>query len=213
MEPEIRTFKLDECRVVRDDGKAPVVRLSLRFNALSHPLGMFMPFREKIAPTAFDSALNDESREVMAYWNHDTSKPLARRSRGTLRLSKTETLFKAEFDPGETSWSRDAVSAIERGDVEGMSFRFRVPPEGDRWEEDKDRNLIRTLVNVEIEEVSPTPEPAYPKSTASVRSVFEAHQQDTAAASVREANQIAERRRRDVAMRDGIRRTTPASAG
>lgn len=206
--PEIRALRTDELRVDRAEGQAPVIRMSLKFETDSVPLGMFMPFRERIAPTAFDRAI-DSDKEVLAYWNHNTDMPLGRRTAGTVRISKTQTLFKAEIDAPDTSWGRDAVTAIERGDVQGMSFRFRVPPNGDKWEEDADRNLIRTLLDVEIEEVSPTPEPAYPRSSASVRSADEAladYQQIIQRRDSSVAEQLADRLRRGRLQRASYRR-------
>jgi HK97 family phage prohead protease len=205
---EHRTLAGEELRV--DTGeKGRIIRGSLKFNSLSVPLGVYMRFREKIAPEAFDSVLNDEAREVMAYWGHDVNKPLGRRSAGTLRLSKTDTLLKFEADAPDTTWGRDAVAAIERGDVQGMSFRFRVLPEGERWEEDKDRNLIRTLTNVDLQEVSPTAEPAYEKSSASVRSaqeVYDQHEQEIAKREATLAEIRADRQRRDRLIRGDLRR-------
>lgn len=205
---EHRTLAGEELRV--DTGeKGRVIRGSLKFNSLSVPLGAYMRFREKIAPEAFDSVLNDDAREVMAYWGHDVNKPLGRRSAGTLRLSKTDTLLKFEADAPDTTWGRDAVAAIERGDVQGMSFRFRVLPGGERWEEDKDRNLIRTLTNVDLQEVSPTAEPAYEKSSASVRSaqeVYDQHEQEIAKREATLAEIRADRQRRDRLIRGDLRR-------
>ncbi len=209
MEQEYRAYQGEELRVDKSESGLRTIRGSLKFNTLSVPLGGFMRFREKIAPEAFDSVLNDESREVMAYWGHDINKPLGRRSAGTLRLSKTDTLLKFEADAPDTSWGRDAVAAIERGDVQGMSFRFRVLPDGDMWEEDKEQNLIRTLRNVELQEVSPTAEPAYTKSSASVRSmeqVIEQREQAIAAQEKRAAEIRADRQRRDRLTRESIRR-------
>jgi len=211
MVTEYRVFAGEELRAdVGDKGR--VIRGALKFNTLSVPLGGFVRFREKIAPEAFDSVLNDEAREVMAYWGHDINKPLGRRSAGTLRLSKTDTLLKFEADAPDTSWGRDAVESIARGDVQGMSFRFRVLPDGEMWEEDKDRNLIRTLRNVELQEVSPTAEPAYTKSSASVRSmqeVIERHEQEIAEEQKRLAAMCADRQRRDRLIRTDLRRIHP----
>lgn len=210
METEIRQFCGEELRVDQAESGAPIIRASIKFNALSVPMGMFTRFQEKIDPAAFDSVLNDESRELMAYWGHDVNKPLGRRSRGTLRVSKTETLLKAEIDPPETSWGRDAVESIRRGDVEGLSFRFRVLPDGERWDESADRKiLIRTLLNVDLQEVSPTAEPAYPKSSAMVRSleaVWARRQKEIAAESSAAAEQLADRQRRDRLIREDLRR-------
>jgi uncharacterized protein len=209
MNQEYRTFAGEELRVDRPAGGPAIIRMSLRFNSLSVPLGGFMRFREQIDPGAFDSVLNDQAREVMAYWGHDVNMPLGRRSRGTLRLSKTETLLKAEIDAPDTTWGRDAVTAIERGDVEGMSFRFMVLPEGEKWFEDRDKNLIRTLTNVDLQEVSPTAEPAYTKSSASVRSaesVWERHGQEIAALEKSATDMSADRQRRDRLIRSDLSR-------
>lgn len=164
---ESRTLRAHEIRVEGDE-KSPVIRASIKFDTLSVPI---FGFREKIASTAFDSALDDPTREVLAFWNHNSDLPLGRRSAATVGISKTKTLFKAEVHPNmDTSWGRDAVASIKRGDVNGLSFGFRILPDGDKWEEDENQNLIRTLINVELSEVSPTPNPAYPQSAAKVRS-------------------------------------------
>ncbi len=224
---EIRTFAADEIRL-EDGDKAPVIHASIKFETLSLPLGYWTKFREKIAEGAFDGTLDDESRDVLAFWNHVTAMPLGRRSRQTLKLSKTSTLLKAEIHPGDTTWGQDAVKSIQRGDVEGMSFGFRVLAEGEKWSEDKDRNLIRTVTNAELIEVSPTPMPAYPSSSASVRSEnggiheltekemeeflaarrSELHQDTGAGAEMaaRIAAQVADRQRRERLQRQLVRR-------
>jgi HK97 family phage prohead protease len=205
---EIRTYAAQELRVDTADGKS-TIRGSIAFNQLSLPMGFFTRFREKIDPAAFDATLNDEQREVMAYWGHDISMPLGRRSRGTLRVWKSDGAVQYEIDAPDTSWGRDAVASIERGDVQGTSFRFRVLPEGERWEEDADGNMIRTLTNVTFEEVSPTAEPAYPVSSASVRSLDEVwteHEKEIAARESRAAQIRADRQRRGRLTRDNSRR-------
>ena len=205
---EIRTYAAQELRVDTADGKS-TIRGSIAFNQLSLPMGFFTRFREKIDPAAFDATLNDEQREVMAYWGHDINMPLGRRSRGTLRVWKADGAVQYEIDAPDTSWGRDAVASIERGDVQGTSFRFRVLPEGDRWEEDADGNMIRTLTNVTFEEVSPTAEPAYPVSSASVRSLDEVwteHEKEIAARESRAAQIRADRQRRGRLTRDNSRR-------
>ena len=168
MNHDTRIYPINEIRIEENDS-GPIIRTSLKFNSLSVPLGFFTKFREQISETAFDSAIDDENHEVRAYWHHDISRPLGRRTRGTVRISKTKTLFKADIYPDDTSWGVDAVKSIKRGDVDGMSFGFRVYPEGEKWSEDKEQNLIRTLTNVDLIEVSPTPTPAYLSSSASVR--------------------------------------------
>jgi len=208
---EIRTYGAQELRV-DTSGDKPKIRGSIAFNTLSLPMGFFTRFREKIAPTAFDATLNDESREVMAYWGHDVNMPLGRRSKGTLRVWKEADAVQYEIEAPDTTWGRDAVASIERGDVNGTSFRFRVLPDGERWDEDADGNMIRTLTNVTFEEVSPTAEPAYPVSSASVRSMEEVwtkHEQEIAAREALAAQIRADRQRRGRLTRDNFRRTSP----
>jgi HK97 family phage prohead protease len=197
---EVRDLEVEEIRVDEEGDSGPVIRVSIKFNSLSVPLGMFARFREKISPTAFDGALDNENHEVLAFWNHNTDMPIGRRSAGTVAISKTSTLFKAEIRPGDTSWAVDAVKAIKRKDVKGTSFGFRIFPQGELWEEDADKNLIRTLTNVDLIEVSPTPMPAYPTSSATLRSYEAALDQFKASDEERSAlaaAQIAARQWRD----------------
>ncbi len=212
MDYELRTVEAEEIRLEESEA-GPIIRTSIKFNTLSEPLGFFTKFREKIADTAFDGAINNESREVLAFWNHNSDMPLGRRSETTVSISKTKTLFKAEIKPGDTTWGQDAVKSIRRRDVKGVSFGFRVLPEGDKWEEDDDRNLIRTLNNVELIEISPTAMPAYPDSSASIRTLFEEKQREFqkrasgngAETSAAIATQVADRQRRERLQRQSIR--------
>ncbi len=206
---EVRNLEVEEIRIDEDGDTGPVIRVAIKFNSLSVPLGTFNRFREKIASTAFDGALNNESHEVLSFWNHNTDLPLGRRSAGTVAISKTPTLFKAEIHPGDTSWAIDAVKAIKRKDVKGTSFGFHVLPQGELWEEDEQKNLIRTLTNVDLIEVSPTPRPAYPTSSATIRSLEGALEQFQATDEERNAllsAQLAARHWRDRLLRNSVRR-------
>lgn len=227
MRYDIRFYPANEVRVEEDE-QGPTIHCSLKFNTLSLTMGYFTKFKEKVGETAFDAAINNERKEVLAFWNHQSSMPLGRRSRQTLEIERTKTLFKARIRPGDTTWGQDAVKSVKRGDVEGMSFGFRQFPEGCKWEEDDDRNLICTLTNVDLIEVSPTPIPAYPSSSCSVRSEdgtiqqlteeeleeflaqrrAELHGDNGAGADVTElvARQVADRQRRERLQRQLIRR-------
>lgn len=85
-------------------------------------------FREEIAPGALDNA---DMSDVALFLNHDTDKlPLARarkdRSNNSLELSITDKglQFKTELDTERNADAAALVSAMERGDVSGMSFAF-----------------------------------------------------------------------------------------
>ena len=57
---------------------------------------------------------------------------------------------------------------IRAGVVKGVSFGFVVKK--DAWDQTDPRNVVRTLVDVDLIEISPTAFPAYPQTSAAVRS-------------------------------------------
>jgi len=93
---------------------------------------------------------------------------LASRRAGTLRLSEDSTGLLAEATLPDTTYARDLVVLMRRGDVSSMSFGFTVPNGGDTW----DSNSERTLNEIRLHEVSVvTGFPAYEATTAQVRSI------------------------------------------
>jgi len=129
-------------------------------------------FRERIAPTAFDRALN--GGDVLALYQHDAAMPLARTRANTLRLWKDETGLRFEMAPAlTTSWGRDAVAAVREGLVDAMSFGFRVSAAGMSEVRGEDDVFERTLHDVDLREISLVTFPAYPGTAALVRSETE----------------------------------------
>jgi len=121
-----------------------------------------MGFYEILKPGCFTNSLNS-GRDVKSYWNHDIGKVLGSTRAGTLILKDSPTGLDIVLDPGSTSWGRDALESIRRGDVTGFSFGFNVVSE------DIDDNDVRLIRDVILYEVSPTPLPAYEGSKAAVR--------------------------------------------
>lgn len=151
-----------ERRSISLQGQDAQLTARIPFNSLSEDL---MGFREKIHPDAFKRTLSDQSAEVLALWNHDSGKPLARRSNGTLQLAADATGLTARITPDDTTWSEDAKRSIAGGTVSGSSFGFQTKE--DRWDRISG-HWQRTLLDVDLIEISPTPAPAYTASTATV---------------------------------------------
>lgn len=122
-------------------------------------------FREKIAPGAFSPSLNGD---VRALWNHDTNHVLGRTKAGTLRLSEDDKGLAVEIDLPDTQAARDLRENMRLGNVDGMSFGFRVTKQ--EWDESGDIPL-RTIQEVELFEVSAVTFPAYEDTELALRSL------------------------------------------
>jgi HK97 family phage prohead protease len=83
------------------------------------------PYSEELAASAFDVTLS-RSPDVVFLLNHG-GMSLARTTSGTLRLSADDTglLVDADLDPAN-SVVRDIASGLRRGDLDEMSFAFRI---------------------------------------------------------------------------------------
>lgn len=120
--------------------------------------------KERIMPGAFDRAIR-EGDDTRALFNHDANLVLGRTSAGTLALSVDQRGLKYEITPPKSR--ADVIEAIERGDVTGSSFGFRVTDEGWRMENDVE---IREIRGVELFDVSPVTYPAYEGTSVGLRS-------------------------------------------
>lgn len=148
----------------RDDDLRPrIVLRPIVFNVKSDKIEFF---REIIRPEAIDRTLR-EKKDVRALVDHDTSKILGRLSANTLQLAKERTGLRAEIDPPNTSYARDLIVSIRRGDITGGSFSFRTIT--DQWHTE-DGEETREILDMEVFEVSAVTFPAYPQTDAALRS-------------------------------------------
>jgi hypothetical protein len=156
-EAELRASKSDEPTI---EGYAAV------FGKRSENLGGFY---EYIAPGAFDRALR-EGQDVRALIDHESSKILGRTASGTLELSVDARGLKVKIKPPRTSYARDLLESIDRGDVSQMSFAFRTAPGGDTWRNEPEDGLpVRVVTDVDLYDVSAVTFPAYPDTTVATR--------------------------------------------
>lgn len=129
-------------------------------------------FEERICAGALDHANLDDVRFLI---NHDISKiPLARRQKGnpdsTMQLT-TDTKglsIRVNLDIENNTEARALYSAVQRGDISGMSFMFGVKEE--RWEgleSDYPKRYIEAISTVT--EVSAVTFPAYKDTDITAR--------------------------------------------
>ena len=149
---------------------------------------LFPDLKERIMPRAFNKALA-EKHNAAGLFNHDPNIILGRVSAGTLKLWKDQRGLRYEITPPASR--RDVVESIERGDVTGSSFGFRVLEQKFRTEEGMD---VREIHGVELFDVSPVLFPAYAGTTTSLRALGDAHEARSAFDSWKE-EQEAERRK------------------
>lgn len=151
---EYRSFAIVPEIEERADNGLPRLRgHAAVFNSLSEPM---YGFREKIAPGAFAESIGKD--DIRALWNHDTGHVLGRKSAGTLILTEDERGLAVDINPPNTTWAKDLLISIKRGDITQMSFGFRVLT--DSWAM-VDGGEVRTLEKVQLFEVSPVTFPAY----------------------------------------------------
>ncbi len=130
-------------------------------------------FDEVIARGALDHA---DLRDVRFLVNHDTSKiPLARsrnnNENSTMKFSVDDQGLKLDWvklDIENNSEARNLYSAIERGDITGMSFMFTVGNE--EWSNLESDHPTRTIKEISnVIEVSAVTFPAYDDTSIAVR--------------------------------------------
>jgi len=174
-EQEQRTFEIEALELRQGEGQAPLIAgYAVVFDSWSEVMtdSRGRAFRERFAPGAFDRALG-ANPDIRALWNHNTDLPLGRVRNGTLNVRKDGAGIRFDLVPPDTSWGRDAIESIRRGDVSGVSFAFSTKREGgDTWEKPgADGVAQRTVLDANLHEVSPVTFPAYPATSVGLRSV------------------------------------------
>lgn len=133
------------------------------WNRPSERLGWFI---EQIAPTAIERTFA-EKVDLRALIDHDPSLIIGRQSAGTLRVAKDNHGLRVEIDPPNGPRGQDIVESVRRRDVNGMSFAFQ--PLDVTWNEKVDPP-VRTVTDMLVREVSVVSFPAYPQTSAEMRS-------------------------------------------
>lgn len=125
-------------------------------------------FVEVIRPGAFTKSLA-AGVNIRALYHHQSGALLGTTQGGTLELREDAKGLAFSLDLPDTSHGRDLAVLVERGDVAGCSFGFKVRERGDRWE-NRSGKLVRELLDVDLREITLTADPAYQDTTLAMRS-------------------------------------------
>jgi hypothetical protein len=185
-EREIRSFELDAIQIRSGEGEGgnTLEGHAAVFGKKSEDMG---GFREIIDEGFFSDVLNDDVRALI---NHDAHYILARTKNKTLELKEDKVGLLSIIKLSDTSYERDLKIKVDRGDINQMSFAFRIDyKKGERWEVDgkdvtvdeafsaildskKKHDIVRHLVKAKrLYDVSPVTYPAYPQTDVSSRAL------------------------------------------
>ncbi|SNS77782.1 prohead peptidase. Unknown type peptidase. MEROPS family U35 [Granulicella rosea] len=146
------------------DGSKTLGGYALVYNSRSVDLG---GFTELIAPGAVTESLK-QNPDVLMLRDHKQELLMGRTKAGTLTLIDDPVGLRFSCKLPDTQQAIDLATSVTRGDLDGVSFGFQTIE--DSWTSDGEGNVIRTLLKINLFEISPTSFAAYPAANVSVRS-------------------------------------------
>ena len=155
-----------EIRQRDEHGPQLIYGYAAAFGKLSRKLGGFV---EQVDPNAFNETKTLGWPDVVCRYNHRDDQLLGTTYARTLRLATDETGLAYEVEPPHAR--ADVLEYVSRGDVRHSSFAFRVYPGGDEWGVSEFNYPMRTLMSLQLVDVAPVLDPAYPDATAGARAL------------------------------------------
>ena len=164
MKNEIRYTNAKELRVQTAPDGTRTISGMIPYNSRSCDLGSFT---EIIAPGAFTSALA-AGADCLCLRDHDAKLLMGRSTSGTLALIDSPAGLTFRCVLPKTQSAMELAESIDRKDLTGVSFGFTT--NADVWTSDEQGNVLRTLISVNLAEISPCSWPCYQASSVSIRS-------------------------------------------
>src|SRR5699024_2660937 len=157
--PKMKELRIAEIRAKEPGGSDSLV-LSGRPILYDQPTTINAPFGEYVEVIKRGALDEADLSDVRLLYNHDMNKiPLARTPKTMhLTLEPAGLMMRAELPSTEDG--RSVHTAVKRGDLSGMSFAFKVPEGGSRYDA---KTNTRTITKIEkVYECSIVAFPAYP---------------------------------------------------
>ena len=163
---EQRYTNISELRTINEeDSKPKLSGYAVVWNALSTDLG---GFKERVKKGTFTRTLQ-ETDDIKILFNHNTDHVLGSTKAKTLFVEERAKGLYFENELPDTQFARDLAVSVDRGDIDGVSFGFKITK--DDWDRSEENNdVIRTVKEASLVEISPCTFPAYKSSSVSMRS-------------------------------------------
>jgi HK97 family phage prohead protease len=163
-----RRFTRFPPEIRKDDHQGPshIFGYAAAFGKLSRKLGGFV---EQVDPLAFNESKATGWPDVVCRYNHKDDALLGTTHARTLTLATDTTGLVYDVLPPQSR--SDVLEYVQRGDIRHSSFAFRVFPGGDEWGVSDFNYPMRTLLGVQLVDVAPVLDPAYPDATAGARAI------------------------------------------
>jgi hypothetical protein len=163
---ELRTYTAAQPLTVRTtpDGSKQVAGYAIVWNSPSVDLG---GFTEICAPSMLDRTLK-ENPDVLALRDHKQELLIGRTTAGTLDLKTDSTGLAFVVTLPKTAIGDDTAENVRLRNLTGVSFGFSTVD--DSWAADSGGSVVRTLLDIDLFEISVTSFPAYNSSSVNTRS-------------------------------------------
>ncbi len=172
-EREYRYIDLDAQEVraeESDDGSMRVGGYAMVWDRESEPI--WNEFREVIRRESVKKTLKEGDQ--VAYWQHDTAKPLGRVSNNMLSLQADDHGLHFDLELPDSPMGHDADVAVRNKTVTQMSFGFVALRDNIAGESAIDGLPVREITEMRLDEVSLVTRAAYTMTAVEARSVMEA---------------------------------------
>lgn len=127
-------------------------------------------WREIIAPGTFRNAIQkafEADQDIDLIVDHDVKRILSSTANNSLLLEEDDIGLRFEAIVSDTSWGRDFYALIKDGIIKGVSFGMTVNE--DYWNYLEDGTALRTIVDINLFEISVLKTPAYSRTLVEAR--------------------------------------------
>lgn len=139
------------------------------------------PFIEFLEDTAFTRSVNANPDLTLRYQHNLSALPLARTKSGTMAIGLDAVGLRQRSTLPNNEWGRPVYDAVQRGDIDGMSFRFTKALDNVRRDGTYPSESIggmsvgvRRIKELKLDkELSITDMPAYPDTAVYARALAE----------------------------------------